>query len=240
MTQRRMPSGQGPARGGRPAAASGPRAASQRFRGRRSADRTPRSDPAARPSTVARPTDVRSGHADTWAGRDANNRDTNNRDPNNRHANSRDRNNRDANSRDARRGIRRAAGPARRTRAPRRPRRISGRAAVLGALLIALAFAYAYPVRVYLEQQAQINALKTSQQQQRQRIQALTDSLAKWNDDDYVIAQAHTRFQLVRKGELLYMVVDPVASQSGTPDRRSAWLDKLWSNLHEIDDPSTP
>jgi cell division protein FtsB len=110
---------------------------------------------------------------------------------------------------------------------------------VLGALLIALAFAYAYPVRVYLEQQAQINALKTSQQQQRQRIQALTDALAKWNDDDYVIAQARTRFQLVRKGELLYVVVDPTATQSGTADPETPWFSKLWSNLQEIDAPST-
>jgi cell division protein FtsB len=110
---------------------------------------------------------------------------------------------------------------------------------VLGALLIALAFAYAYPVRVYLEQQAQINALKTSQQQQRQRIQDLTDALAKWNDDDYVIAQARTRFQLVRKGESLYMVVDPAAAQSGTQDQRSPWFEQMWSNLQEIDDPSS-
>jgi cell division protein FtsB len=109
---------------------------------------------------------------------------------------------------------------------------------VLGALLIALAFAYAYPVRVYLEQQAQINALKTSQQQQRQRIQALTDKLALWNDDAYVTAQARTRFQLVRKGELLYMVVDPAASQSGTEDHKAPWFERLWSNLKETDKPS--
>lgn len=139
---------------------------------------------------------------------------------------------------DPRSGIRRAAGPARRTRAPRRPRRISGRAAVLGALLIALAFAYAYPVRVYLEQQAHINALKASQQQQRQRIVGLTESLAQWNDDEYVIAQARTRFQLVRKGELLYVVVDPTATQAGTEDQRVPWFSQLWANLEELDSPS--
>jgi cell division protein FtsB len=138
---------------------------------------------------------------------------------------------------DGRRGIRRAAGPARRTRAPRRPRRISGRAAVLGTLLIALAFAYAYPVRVYLEQQAQINALRASQQQQRQRIQSLTDSLAQWNDDDYVIAQARTRFQLVRKGESLYVVVDPAKSQSDTDHQAAPWFEQLWGNLRQIDNP---
>jgi cell division protein FtsB len=212
MTQRRMPSGQGPSRGAaRPPAPSGPRASSQRSTWRR-ADRIPRTDPPAHPSTVARagPAQVRSEHR-----------------PGPRR------------EKDRRVGIRRAAGPARRTRAPRRPRRISGRAAVLGALLVALAFAYAYPVRVYLEQQAQINALETAQQQQRQRIQGLTDSLARWNNDDYVIAEARTRFQLVRKGELLYMVVDPAAAQSGTEDRTAPWFDQLRSNLREIDNPPT-
>lgn len=214
MTQRRLPSGQGPARGSaRPHAVSGPRAANQRSSTRRAADRASRSDPRARPSVVPR-----AGKADVRAEHHAGPRGTR--------------------EKDRRRGIRRAAGPARRTRAPRRPRRISGRAAVLGALLIALAFAYAYPVRVYLEQQAQINALKTSQQQQRQRIQALTDKLALWNDDAYVTAQARTRFQLVRKGELLYMVVDPAASQSGTEDHKAPWFERLWSNLKETDKPS--
>ena len=214
MTQRRLPSGQGPARGTpRPHAASGPRAANQRSSTRRAADRASRSDAPARPSVVPR-----AGKADVRGEHHAGPRGTR--------------------EKDRRRGIRRAAGPARRTRAPRRPRRISGRAAVLGALLIALAFAYAYPVRVYLDQQARINALKTSQQQQRQRIQALTDKLALWNDDAYVTAQARTRFQLVHKGELLYVVVDPAASQSGTEDHKSPWFERLWSNVKEIDKPS--
>ena len=54
-----------------------------------------------------------------------------------------------------------------------------------------------------------------------------------------MIAQARTRFQLVREGELLYVVVDPAASQSGTEDHTAPWFDQLWSNLREIDNPST-
>jgi cell division protein FtsB len=140
----------------------------------------------------------------------------------------------------ARPGIRRAAGPARRTKAPRKPRRISGRAAVLGALLLALTLAYAYPVRVYLAQQARINEMRSAQQDQRQRIQELTDKIAKWRDDDFVIVQARTRFQLVRKGELLYVVVDPAATGSGAQDPTSPWFNQLWSNLQAADNPDTP
>src|SRR5688572_20714849 len=46
-----------------------------------------------------------------------------------------------------------------RTRAPQ-PRRLTGRAAVLGMVLVGLLLTYAYPVRVYLAQQAEIAGLE--------------------------------------------------------------------------------
>src|SRR5215468_5958858 len=75
--------------------------------------------------------------------------------------------------------------PARRVRA-QLPKRLSGRATVLGLLLIALGLAYAYPVRVLLAQQAQIDFMLESQNDQRARIAKLNSDLAKWNDDEYV------------------------------------------------------
>ncbi|HET8684061.1 MAG TPA: septum formation initiator family protein, partial [Micromonosporaceae bacterium] len=49
-----------------------------------------------------------------------------------------------------------------RTGAPQ-PRRLTGRATVLGLLLVGLLLAYAYPVRVYLSQQAEIAQLEAAQ-----------------------------------------------------------------------------
>jgi cell division protein FtsB len=137
------------------------------------------------------------------------------------------------------------AGPARRARtqhirAPRRPARVSGRATALGLLLFALMLAYAYPVQVYLTQQAQIDQLRASQQAQRKRIQDLTDQLAKWNDDDYVVAQARSRLQMVRKGELFYVVIDPAAAPTGAPEPQPPWFSQVWSNLQGADNPVVP
>jgi hypothetical protein len=82
--------------------------------------------------------------------------------------------------------------------------------------------------------------MRSAQQDQRQRIQELTDKIAKWRDDDFVIVQARTRFQLVRKGELLYVVVDRTAAGSGAQDPTSPWFNQLWSNLQAADNPDTP
>jgi cell division protein FtsB len=130
---------------------------------------------------------------------------------------------------------------ARRTMAPRPPRRISGRAAALGLLVIALVLAYAYPVRVYLAQQAEIDQMLAAQQAQRQRIQALTEELDRWDDDQYVIAQARKRLHYVRRGERVYVVgADPAAAAgSGANPAPATWLSQLWANIQAADDPPT-
>ena len=83
-------------------------------------------------------------------------------------------------------GIRRAAGPARRTLAPLRPRRISGRAAALGVLLFALMLAYAYPLRVYLAQQAQIDQMQADQADAARAHPGAGRPVARWEDEEYV------------------------------------------------------
>jgi cell division protein FtsB len=81
-----------------------------------------------------------------------------------------------------------------------------GSCAALGLLLLALTMAYAYPLRVYLAQQAEIRQLESDQRAQREHIQQLVEQVARWNDEDYVVAQARARLQLVRAGERIYVV----------------------------------
>ena len=131
-------------------------------------------------------------------------------------------------------GIRRAAGPARRTRPPRR---ISTRAAVLVLLLVALALAYGYPVRTYLAQQAEIDRMRAAQQEQRERIRQLSQELARWDDPDYVTSQAASRIQWVPKGSLLYVVVrdQPLAPGDEDPQTGEAWYERLWGSVQAAD-----
>jgi cell division protein FtsB len=132
----------------------------------------------------------------------------------------------------------------RRTRAPR-PRRLSARAIVLGLVLVALALAYAYPVRVLLSQQAQIASILNAQDEQRARIAALNNELAKWADDEYVRTQARRRLRYVKPGEVAYVIVPaPNGGRSGTGGTTGTatgtpWYLQLWSSVQAADDPQT-
>ena len=130
------------------------------------------------------------------------------------------------------------AGAATRTVAVQ-PRRITGRAAVLGLALVGLLLAYAYPIRVYLAQEAEITRLEAAQAAQRDRIGALAEQRAKWDDPEYVKAQARKRFHLVERGDRTYIVIfDPqgAARDAGVPPPALdpvPWYGKLWSSIGE-------
>jgi cell division protein FtsB len=216
MQQRRTPSGQGPgARGGRDVRAAGRRAGARPV----ARDQAVRAEPArsggARGSV--RVAGTRTAAPRTGAGDAA------------RSAN------RPAAARRATGG-----GAARRTRAPQ-PRRVTGRATVLCMLLIGLLLAYAYPVRVYLSQQNEIDQLERSQAAQRQHIDDLAGQLQKWNDAEYVKAQARGRLLFVLPGEKPLVVVDNqntggTAATAPSSDRAGGpWYGKLWSSIRTAD-----
>ncbi|BCJ33007.1 hypothetical protein Athai_05100 [Actinocatenispora thailandica] len=128
-----------------------------------------------------------------------------------------------------------------RTRAPRPGGRFTGRAVVLALVFVALILAYAYPVRTYLGQRAQIAELTDAQAQQRERIAKLRDQRAKWDDPQYVEAQARRRLRMVRPGDKVYAVYgDPQKSGgNGSDDRRvrsdGPWYGKVWSSVQGAD-----
>ncbi len=132
------------------------------------------------------------------------------------------------------------SGAARRM-SPPKVSHLTGRAAALGLVLLALMLAYAYPVRLYLAQEAQIQAIQTAQADQRARIKSLTQQTAEWNDPAYIEAQAHARFYMVPPGAKTYVVqmaptptTAPVAKSPTAP-----WYGQLWSSIRGADDPAS-
>jgi cell division protein FtsB len=132
-----------------------------------------------------------------------------------------------------------AGGAARRTVAPQ-PRRLTGRAIVLVALLLGLLLAYAYPLRIYLTQQAEIARLEREQADQAERIADLRVQREKWDDPAFIEAQARKRFMLVRPGDRTYVIVwddREAARVSGgdqgapAPEDETAWYARLWSSV---------
>lgn len=123
-----------------------------------------------------------------------------------------------------------------RTRAPQ-PRRFTGRAAVLGMVLVGLLLAYAYPVRVYLAQQAEIAGLEQQQREQRERIAGLADERAKWDDPEFVKAKAKKELQYVLPGEMSIVPLPDAVAAGATPTTQpdpaaaDPWYKKLWSSV---------
>lgn len=131
------------------------------------------------------------------------------------------------------------AGETTRTSVPRPPGRVTGRAAVLGVVLVALALSYVFPLRVYLAQQAEISQLRAAQDAQRAHIADLAEQAALWRDDDYIRSQARRRFHYGEPGEILMITVweEEVAAAGGgpatdaPPDQPGPWWDTLWSSI---------
>ncbi|WBB70981.1 septum formation initiator family protein [Micromonospora sp. WMMD812] len=131
-----------------------------------------------------------------------------------------------------------AGGTVKRLSAPH-PRRLTGRATVLFAVLIALALAYTYPVRVYLDQQTDIERMEAAQAAQEKLIADLSAEAAKWQDPAFIETKARERFYMGRPGEKLVILLnDPegAARDAGksaprAPTTPDPWYDTLWSSV---------
>lgn len=130
--------------------------------------------------------------------------------------------------------------------------RFTGRAVILGIVLVLLALTLAYPARQYFAQQAQIAHIEQAQQQQRTRIKNLQSQKDKWSDPDYIRAQARKRRQYVEPGEMAYIIKDPEAdaaasrkpataqeSTRGETSTHGTWYRQLWSTISAADRPAT-
>lgn len=132
-------------------------------------------------------------------------------------------------------GVKRLAAP--------HPRRFTGRATVLFAVLIALALAYTYPVRVYLDQQADIERMEAAQAVQAAEIAKLEAEAANWNDPAYIKTQARERFFMGEPGEKMMVVLhdpegaarDAGKSAGSAAPGPSTWYDTLWSSVQAAD-----
>jgi cell division protein FtsB len=135
-----------------------------------------------------------------------------------------------------------ASGTATRTSAPRPPGRFTGRAIVLGVVLVALALSYVFPLRIYLSQQADIAQLRDRQAAQRDYIEELEAEAARWGDDEYIRIQARKRLYFVEPGEVPMIIVwadeagpEDEVDPAEVPVRPEEWWHTLWSSVEAAD-----
>jgi cell division protein FtsB len=132
----------------------------------------------------------------------------------------------------------------------RRGLHLTRRATVLVLVVVVLAISFGQSLRIYLSQQ---HDLAVAQQQIRDRsaqIAGLESELARWNDPEYVKAQARDRLGWVMPGETGYRVVGAdgkpigggvvIESEQALPagEHDPVWWDRMWGSVRTADAPT--
>jgi cell division protein FtsB len=133
--------------------------------------------------------------------------------------------------------------PGRSAAAARRRPLFTGRAALLGGLVLLLALTLAGPVRQYLAGRAELVRLAAEGRDLDQRVEDLQAQLERQADPDYVERQARERLTYVLPGDRLIVVVDgeAVEGDAGTlADAATAaeplpWYEGLMGSLARAD-----
>ncbi len=127
------------------------------------------------------------------------------------------------------------------------PPRLTGRAGVLVLVLAVLAVSYASSLRAYLQQRGEIEDYQRTIAERRVEISALEREKRRWQDPNYVRAQARERLGYVMVGERPFVVLEdgkPLATESELTDPDSvapepprAWWDDAWDSVEIAGDP---
>ncbi|GAA3027679.1 septum formation initiator family protein [Kitasatospora sp. NPDC006786] len=100
--------------------------------------------------------------------------------------------------------------------------RFTSRATVLVLVLCSLVAILAYPTRQFISQRAEISAQRAKADHARQQVEQLRREKARWQDPEYVKAQARARLHYAVPGETPYIAVDPAGRASAQPSSSAA------------------
>lgn len=116
---------------------------------------------------------------------------------------------------------------------------LTGRALVLGGIVVLLIVLLAAPIQRYLSSRSDINGAAQQLHDDRARLAQLTEQKALWSDPGYIQQQARTRLQYAMPGDTVYVVVDKGQKSdieaSGGPRSRPAagpgWNGRLMDSV---------
>ena len=122
-----------------------------------------------------------------------------------------------------------------------RPRPVlTGRALVLGGVVVLLVVLLASPVHRYLGSRSDLNRAAQQLHSDRQQLAELHRQQQRWGDPGYVQQQARSRLQYAMPGDTVYVVVDKgqrtdIQKTAGSTAARAAgpaWNVRLMDSLH--------
>lgn len=108
------------------------------------------------------------------------------------------------------------------SRATRRPGGITGRALLLGGLVIAVVLLLILPVSNYLHQKSEIDALQQQIAAKKTSISELNDRNTLLDDPAYIASQARERLNYIMPGEKVYVVSDNGPSSATAKDKKKS------------------
>jgi cell division protein FtsB len=117
---------------------------------------------------------------------------------------------------------------------------LTGRALVLGAVVLLLVVLLAAPVNRYLTSRRDISRAAQQLRDHRAQLAELTKQKQRWGDPGYIQQQARVRLQYAMPGDTVYVVVDK--GQSSDIEKTSgsslaapagpSWNTRLMDSLH--------
>lgn len=126
---------------------------------------------------------------------------------------------------------------------------ITRRAVALIVVVLILVMSYASSLRIWIETERENAQNRASIAQSQARIDELNADLARWDDPDYVRAQARDRLGWVMPGETGYRVIGPDGQPIGTELQRpgvdagapvpKTWWERIFGSLQAADEPAT-
>ncbi len=120
---------------------------------------------------------------------------------------------------------------------PARPH-FTPRAAILAVVLCAIALSLAYPVREYLAQRRQIDALMARRAHVLAHLHQLEQEQARLKTPGYIEQQARDRLHMCLPNQMCYEIIAPAprtAKHASASRAAVPWYDRLWSSVEQAD-----
>jgi cell division protein FtsB len=120
---------------------------------------------------------------------------------------------------------------------------LTGRALVLGGVVVLLVVLLASPIHRYLGSRSDISTTSEQLRKDQQQLRDLQRQKARWSDPGYVQQQARARLQFAMPGDTVYVVVDKgessqiekTAGSTSGPRRGTEWNTRLWDSVRAAD-----
>lgn len=122
------------------------------------------------------------------------------------------------------------------------------RAVALIVVVLMLLLSYASSLRIWITTEQEMAANRAAIQESQERINELNGELARWENPDYVRAQARERLGWVMPGDTGYRVLDaegkplgtqldPLGDDPGAPQPQQ-WWQRVWRSVEAADKPA--